>query len=582
MKTSGIMSKCLCVLITFTILSCATLKEDRKSEKTVRVVKNVNRSDERVVKKRDPVSRLRLLETKVSANSKNPEFNFELSVEYLRAREIEFASEYLERAIKYATNRQDKGRYRSFRFKLIKDTYKICKKNNDIESFELFLELYPSSVYSDEARRTLEELMYKVAIDENNKELYNMFLKRFPSSVHLQSIHDHLDELSFEEVMKENRISSYLKFIQEYPFSNFKSAALDRVDRLRYENVRVIDTIAAYDGFVQKYPANKYIGSARNRIEEIKFSRIKKGNAVHKYDKYIKDNPQGVFVSVSLEKIDELRYAEAKRYETAEALEEFIRNYPDSNFKNQATKMVDLYKYEEVEKEDSIKGYKMFVEDYPNSQFKYDAQENMEKLMKKGRVIALLEKVRDNDSDEDIDRTIEIYKEILNVEDLTVAHFGIGKLLERKGDIEEDYDKKINYYYQAATEYKVVMRKKPDYRNITKEYDNLMSKRSAEEKVMNNAQLVRQELSAPFTAKLIKYSKSPVLFLSNVSTKSKVKISINNEGSELTKTYSLQSQKELKKVLKPGRINISIKGARMNKNFVVDLHPYYEYKLRVK
>lgn len=519
---------------------------------------------------------------RLKTDPNNPEINFNLASIYLSLKNIKNANYYTLMAIKYAYNKNDKENYKAFYSKLVRDAYRMAKKKRNIDFNEMFLELFPDSNYYEEIRNDLEELMYQSAINKNSKEFYGKFVKLFPSSIHLQSVNDHLDELAFEDALKLNTIKGYQDFIKNNMYSNFKLAALDRIDRLRFEEVRIIDSIVAYSGFIEKYPANKYAGKAKERMNELKFSKIEDGKSIEKFDDFIKSNPQSPFVGISLDKIDELRYEKAKSYDTIAALEEFIKKYPDSKYNDNAVKRLDVLRYEEVEASASVEAYESFLASYPKSRFKYDVEDKLDALKKETKIKKLCDEAEKVAKREDFDEALEFYQDALKVDYSSRAHYGIAKIFEILGDREEDYKDKIEYYYKAGTEYMVITRKDQNYENVSKDYDNLMGKRSLEQDIMNEARTRRQFLPEAFTAELITYSKSPIMIFANTNKNESVSIDVSFEiDGEATK-INVAPLSEVRKTFKANIIKLKVNAPSNRNEYSFGLFPYYEYSLRLK
>ncbi len=521
---------------------------------------------------------------RLMSEPENPEINYNLASAYLGIKDFRKAYSSIKYAIKYSKSNRDTNKYNIFYRKLEADAYKYSVHKNNIDDYEMFLELYYSSRYYDDILVKLEELMYNEAVSKNSAELLDAFAKRFSNSLHMKEVLNLLDEIAFQEALKVNTVSKYQEFLQNNKFSNYKEDALEKIDRLRFEDVSIIDTIEAYGGFIQKYPANKYIKKAKDRISNLKFAMIEAGNAdpIRKYDDYIESNPQGAFVDVSLAKIDLLRYEKAKSFETIEALEEFIENNPDSSYVDRAIKRVDVLRYEKVEEADTIQAYETFLADYPKSRFKYDAKARLETLQKAKKIgdLCFMGEAKFNAGE--YEEAASIYKKALSIDYSSRAHFSLGSIYEIIGDTEQDYTKKIDYYYKATTAYTVVLRRAPKFNNISSVLEKLVEKRSAEQRIMNNAMARRQSLPEPFKARLIKYSKAPVLIFSNANREDNILIEVEYEFDDYVMRLNILPLTEIKKTFSSGNIYLTVKGSNTEEEYALSLYPYYEYRLRVK
>jgi outer membrane protein assembly factor BamD (BamD/ComL family) len=522
------------------------------------------------------------LKNKLRTAPNDSETYYNLSSIYLSLRDFKNSHQYINEALKYAKDMGYKRKYGVFLTKIEEDCYKYSKLKKSIKEYKIFLNLFSRSSYYEDIRKRLESIMYDKAVRVNKKELYSEFLLEFPDSKDAKIINGRLEEIAFEEALKINTVEHYQGFIRRSPFSEYKEIILDKIDRLRFENVRNIDTVEAYRGFIKKYPGNKYINDAKERIIELKFARVEEGDSIEDYIEYIKDNPDGIFVNSSLEKIAELRYKKAKNADSIEALQEFIKSYPDSEYVYKAEKLLDVLRYEIVEKKDTVEAYEAFIKEYPDSEFKYDAKERIEELDKKSRIKSLCDKGEKDIESSSYEKALKSYTEALNIDYSSRAQFGIGRLYELIGDTQEDYNKKIEYYYKAIAAFKVILRKAPGYENIMKVLDKLLGKRSKEQKIMNDAKLAKQNIPFPFSARFITYSKSPIINFKNVGRKGQVMIDIKNNDGKTLKRLNIMPQSETKKTFETGKVFLSVKGIEMDEVFPLELFPYYEYILRVK
>ena len=87
-----------------------------------------------------------------------------------------------------------------------RENWNITREQNNIEAYKTFLEKYPGSEYSEEARAQLEILYEK---------------------------------RDWEEANRKNKVKSYEDFIILYPNSQLKNIAFEKIEKLKVERFSI-------------------------------------------------------------------------------------------------------------------------------------------------------------------------------------------------------------------------------------------------------------------------------------------------------------------------------------------------------
>lgn len=203
-----------------------------------------------------------------------------------------------------------------------KEAWDNARRLDSVYSYKKFLEEYPNSDYSEEARNLIARLNEKVA---------------------------------WEKARYIDRISSYEEFIILYPQSELKNTALERINEIKidclWEETKIQDTIESYNNFINKYPLSKYVEIAKLKIkesEEIKplWDQVVKDNTLEKYREFLQKYPTSSYSQLAKNKIlefEKLDWEITKNKNTITGYKTFLERHPTSNYRNLAeSKIVDL------------------------------------------------------------------------------------------------------------------------------------------------------------------------------------------------------------------------------------------------
>ena len=255
-------------------------------------------------------------------------------------------------------------------------SYRTASKKNTIESYQNFLENYPSTKDSRQARLKLYNLEFENAQKINSIEAYEQFLKKYPDGNHKQNARDACEKIEFENAQKINSIEAYEQFLKKYPDGNHKQNARDACEKIEFENAQKINSIEAYEQFLKKYPDGR---QAKKIVEMLHFEQAKASDSIFAYMSYLKNHPDGSGVKKIQGRLRELRYEDAIKRKTFAAFELFFSRYSEGNdvdkLKAEFTNIQALEKAWKTAKDDNtIDSYKNYMAVFPDGQYAKEAK----------------------------------------------------------------------------------------------------------------------------------------------------------------------------------------------------------------
>lgn len=126
-----------------------------------------------------------------------------------------------------------------------KDWEKATTENN-IHSYEEFLNSNPDSPLADEARSNIIKLYFEKAQSINTPKAYENFLERYPKGQLADKARSKIQELFLEEAVSINTIPAYEEFLNKYPKGLFTEEARLRMEKLikaRHPDFRKTKTV---------------------------------------------------------------------------------------------------------------------------------------------------------------------------------------------------------------------------------------------------------------------------------------------------------------------------------------------------
>ncbi|NWF90066.1 MAG: hypothetical protein HXY50_11475 [Ignavibacteriaceae bacterium] len=244
-----------------------------------------------------------------------------------------------------------------------KEAWDNARRTDTIYSYEQFLEEYPNSDFSNEARNILDKLYEKRAWDKarlgDNISSYEEFIILFPQSELKKTALERINEIKidkfWEQTRKINTIDSYNDFLLLYPNSKYETIAKEKLNTLiewkNWDEVLLKNSLKDFYNFISNYPQSKYVEIAKSKIKEIEeikplWEKVVKSNSVEKYREFLQKYPFSLYSDLAKSKIKEfekLDWENAKNKNTISSYKSFIERHPTSYYREDAeSKIVDL------------------------------------------------------------------------------------------------------------------------------------------------------------------------------------------------------------------------------------------------
>ena len=218
--------------------------------------------------------------------------------------------------------------------------WKKATKKNTIESYQKFLERYPSSEYSADAKSKIIELEYDIVKETNTLDSYENFIKKYPSATLTSDAKNKLMKIEYNKAQSENSIQSYEHFLQRYSEGEFVSKAENNLMNLEYKNAKSENSIQSFEAFIRKYPNESLTEEAKKNLMNLEYKEAELENTIQSYENFITIYPECDLTNKAKEKLESLEYEKAESENSIRAFELFMKKYPDIKYKTSIDKKI--------------------------------------------------------------------------------------------------------------------------------------------------------------------------------------------------------------------------------------------------
>ena len=143
------------------------------------------------------------------------------------------------------------------RSKISAATYEIVKKQNTLETFNLFIKNFEWSNEKFDAITKRDSIAFEIAKNTNSSAAYNEFLTLYPTSELHANAFKQFNLTQYREQTNSGLLSSYLSFVKQFPDNPYVKEADDRI----YELSTQANTIEDFNAFIKAYPSNRNTGN---------------------------------------------------------------------------------------------------------------------------------------------------------------------------------------------------------------------------------------------------------------------------------------------------------------------------------
>lgn len=205
--------------------------------------------------------------------------------------------------------------------------FKIYEKKKSIEAFEEFLRKYPNNDFSKNAMKGIFSFYEK----GNSIDSYKDFISKYPENVHVKDAERKIDSLSFSIAKESNTIQSLQKYLDDFPNGINKKEAISLLDELTYEKVKQIGTLDSYKEYLGAFRNGKFTQIVKEKCDSMTYFQATEAGDLNSYLYYKQQYPNGKFIDSAIEKIDSLRFLKLNRSDES-SVAEYIASKPPKKY----------------------------------------------------------------------------------------------------------------------------------------------------------------------------------------------------------------------------------------------------------
>jgi outer membrane protein assembly factor BamD (BamD/ComL family) len=275
------------------------------------------------------------------------------------------------------------------------------QKKNTIESYQVFLEKYPSSEFTESAKQKLIELEFKKAEETNTIDGYKYFLSTYNENAYTNQARKSLNKLEYDLALSKNSIDGYKYFIESYKSTEYNDEAITHLIELEHKKCLETNTVGGYKYFLDRYNDNQYYEEIKDKLITLEYNKAVDINTVKAYQYFLDNYNHEKYSTVISDKIYSIAFSEVKNKNNIKALNEFLIQYPQSNFSDSAWFLKENILYTEIGNSSNIQDFKTFLELYPKSTFKNNLLGKLE--------IALYKSLKDTLNYEELELLVKYF-----------------------------------------------------------------------------------------------------------------------------------------------------------------------------
>lgn len=285
--------------------------------------------------------------------------------------------------------------------------FENVEKKDEVASYNLFMERFPNSEFSDKARVLRNKRAFFLAKKENSVEVYNEFimnygnaiqfdsavelrnkkafddalyahtlrqyedyLQYYPNSIHNDTVVDVRNALEFKLNDDKNTIESYQEYIDKYPYSIHAPAAIAARNFLLFKKANAtldLRTRLSYlNDFIYQFPNATQIDRALFLRDSIAYEQvIRTGHLIKEYNDYLVYYPNSMYIDKIIHVRDSLLMAELSSFGDLQRFNQILNNYPYFQFKKEAEIVRNQLAFDLAVKEGTQEALQRFIDFYP-------------------------------------------------------------------------------------------------------------------------------------------------------------------------------------------------------------------------
>lgn len=306
-----------------------------------------------------------------------------------------------------------------------------------------------------------QEGKWKKVLKKNTIENYQKFLEKYPTSKYSDDARLNLVELEFNNAKVTNTITTYKYFLDTYNENSYTFEATENLIKLEFEHAESKNTIDGYNYFLDTYKESFFVDQVTNSLIELEFEYAKSKNTIEGYKYFLDTYQENAYAEQVTASLIDLEFKQAKSRNTIDGYKYFANTYPDNKYLSEISDIIAGIDFEQARKENTIASYNNYLSKFPNNKFSILARseiaimeyENLkDKNSEKQEIIKLCTKLES--LGEQLDTLATTEKE---PKDAATCYAKAAELFELSGDLKKGINqnnttqyKKSGYYYNRA------------------------------------------------------------------------------------------------------------------------------------
>jgi len=308
-----------------------------------------------------------------------------------------------------------------------KNTWEVTQKNNTLEAYWNYLELYPAGLFINEAKNRINEIetrFWEQSVTKNRKEAFQDYLKRFPSGNFSSKAKQRIKQIEETETLKrikqeekvlwnkatkQNTIHAYRTYIKNSKHGLYKEQAIKLLmafDIATWGMSWKSETKRRYIKYLELFPQGLFHRKAKEKIKEIEdleqqekdtredelmWKKTEDKGTLDAYSVYVSDSKHGFFKKEAIKKIEDFDKADwemALKSQTKNTFIKYLENFPNGIYYREAKAWIrsiekkeqlekdqqeDELLWEKTQKDNSLDAYNTYIRDSKHHFFKKEA-----------------------------------------------------------------------------------------------------------------------------------------------------------------------------------------------------------------
>jgi outer membrane protein OmpA-like peptidoglycan-associated protein/Mg-chelatase subunit ChlD len=217
-----------------------------------------------------------------------------------------------------------------------------AKKKNTEQGYIDYLSLFSSVNESDKQFAVSERnrLAFLVSKNENSEQSYQRFLNKYPTAIEVDEAKKMRNQVAFSTASELNTIEAFEDFLKKYPDATEKSLAQSKRNAIAFRQAKEMNNIESFEKFIAKYPDAKEVSEAKMRIHEIAFEHAKATKMSKPMKLFIEKYPNSIQIEEAKKIVDDCLYVENVDEGNWMSLKTFALNYPTNRNIKKARELI--------------------------------------------------------------------------------------------------------------------------------------------------------------------------------------------------------------------------------------------------